>query len=821
MKKIILLAMVFVASLQNIAFCQNSNAVDNAVAKLKTMLTDHMVEKAFLHFDRPYPDYVTGEVVYFKAYLTMGERHQPSTISNILHVDLIDKNDVLMRSVSLQLTNGTGWGDFTLPDTLQKGVYRIRAYTQYMRNEKNPYYFDQFISVSSINNVDRVAENTAQGLKPDMQFFPEGGNLVTDVPAKVAFKAIGTNGLGINVKGVVIDNEHKEVAKIASANLGMGEFNFIPEAGKSYKAMVTFGNGTQATLNLPAAQQKGITLFVNTDNPAKVSIEIRANRDYYKENMNKQLNLLVYYGGVLKRYTPKLDSEVLGLDLPASTFPTGIVKVTLLAENGEPLNERLVFIQNPDQLNLSLTANKPVYAKRENVQLNFSAKDKDGAPVNGSFSVSVVDESKILVDENAENTILSYLLLSTEVKGYIEKPNFYFANVTKETRADLDILMLTQGYRRFEWKQLENAGADLAANTFVPEKEISISGVLKSKSGAPVANCVINFISQTAGGGTPQVQTTDNEGRFTFSNIYVAAGTKYILKAQTSAGKNSVLTLDKPAAGPDITAGNPLDVKYDANADMLASLESNQRPGVITAGKGTNTVMLKTADEATAPMSKTNYRSSSLVGPGHADQVVLGNEIKNSTSLSTGLSGLLRSVQFSSGRPFLTTGVTVQQGMATIDPMLVIVDGVELGSDNINIVNPQDVEAVEVFKGPSATIYGSAGGQGVMVITTRETRAELEVISKVMSPGIFSIEPKGYYKAREFYSPAYGSNQASNNLSDSRTTIFWKPDVITDTGGNATLNFYNADGKGTYRVEVEGTDSKGNLGVQVFRYKVE
>jgi len=352
MKKIILLATIFVAALQNIAFCQNSNAVNNAIGKLKTILTDHMVEKAFLHFDRPYPDYVAGEMLYFKAYVTMGERHQPSTISNILHVDLIDKNDVLMRNISVQLTNGTGWGDFNLPDTLQKGTYRIRAYTQYMRNEKNPYYFDQFISVSSINNVDRVAENTGRGLKPDMQFFPEGGNLVTDMPAKVAFKAIGTNGLGINVKGVLVDNEHKEVAKIASTHLGMGEFSFIPEAGKTYKAMVTFGNGTQVALNLPAIQQKGTTLSVNTDDPTKIAIEIRANRDYYRENVNKQLNLLVYYGGALKHYTPKLDNGVLGLDLPASSFPTGIVKVTLLAENGEPLNERLVFIQNPDLLNL-------------------------------------------------------------------------------------------------------------------------------------------------------------------------------------------------------------------------------------------------------------------------------------------------------------------------------------------------------------------------------------------------------------------------------------------------------------------------------------
>ena len=108
-----------------------------------------------------------------------------------------------------------------------------------------------------------------------------------------------------------------------------------------------------------------------------------------------------------------------------------------------------------------------------------------------------------------------------------------------------------------------------------------------------------------------------------------------------------------------------------------------------------------------------------------------------------------------------------------------------------------------------------------MVITTRQGGLETEVVSKEMSPGFFSIEPKGFYKAREFYAPQYGVNQPGNSLPDQRTTIFWKPDVATDADGNATFNFFNSDGTGNYRVEVEGIDSKGNLGMQVYHYKVQ
>src|SRR5277367_2840044 len=275
MKKILLTVAVFVFSLQTIAYCQGGNdAMAGPVSRLKTLLTNHEIEKAYLHFDRPYAYYVGGDIVYFKAYVTMGERHEPSTISNVLHVDLIDKNDVLMQSIVLQLTDGTGWGDFALPEKLQKGSYRIRAYTEWMRNDKSPYFFDQYISVSSQNGADRIAEATNKSALPGLQFFPEGGNLVTDVHSKVAFKAVGADGLGIDVKGIVVDNENKEVAKIASAHLGMGVFDFVPEEGKAYQAKVTFANGSQSSIELPV-EPKGITLSVNTDNPAKVSVEIK------------------------------------------------------------------------------------------------------------------------------------------------------------------------------------------------------------------------------------------------------------------------------------------------------------------------------------------------------------------------------------------------------------------------------------------------------------------------------------------------------------------------------------------------------------------
>jgi hypothetical protein len=816
MKKLLFATALFVISFQTTALCQGDNPVlKDVTSKLRNLLTDHITEKAYLHFDRPYPYYVAGDVIYFKAYVIKGERHEPTDISGMLHVDLINKDNVLLQSIVLQLNNGTGWGDFALPDTMQKGSYRIRAYTEWMRNEKVPNFFNQYISVSSATSVDRSVYADVAAGQPAMQFFPEGGNLVADIRSEVAFKAVGPTGMGMDVKGVVIDDDNKEVAKLASGHLGMGVFNFLPEQGKKYRARVTFANGVLETINLPAVEEKGITLAVNTVNPDKLSIEIKANRAYYKENLNKELNLLIYWAGALRTVTTKLDNEVLGLDMPAGNFRTGALTVTLLSQTGEPLNERMVFIQNPDLLNLSLNSNKPSYAKRENVRIGLNAKTQDGNAAAGSFSVSVVDESKISVDEDSENSILSYFLLTSDVKGYVEKPNYYFANITKETRADLDVLMLTQGFRRFVWKELLDNNNSIAAITYNPEQYLDISGTLKTKAGIPLvgASLILLPLAQTT--------TTDAEGRFRFAKVAFQSGTSFIVKMQSSPGKKSaVLTLDNSGQAPEVTAENITQGKYNANADILASLQNSQNKGILTASN--ESIVLK-SDRVTSPKRYDNYRSSNLGGPGHADQVVSGDEIKNASSLSVGLSGLLHGVYFSSGQPVLNTGTIVSSAGEMVLPMLIVVDGVKMVGPGVSIdqYNPASIETIEVLKGPNASIYGIDGGAGVLVLTTRDADAPERINSKEMSPGIFSIKPHGYYKAREFYSPSYEAGRSGSRLPDTRTTIFWKPDVITDSSGNASFNFYNADGTGTYRVEVQGIDSKGNLGRQVYRYKVE
>jgi hypothetical protein len=229
---------------------KNNEGIKDVVTRLQTLSSDRVIEKAYLHFDKSYYD--PGDTIYFKAYVTAGERHELSKISGVLHVDLISKGDsVIMQSLILQLTNGQAWGDFALPAYIPKGNYRVRAYTQWMQNSGSKYFFDKNIPVTgrSISKMTGAVKTTDK--KIDVQFFPEGGSFVNAVPCKMAFKALGSDGLGVNIKGVIVDNLNKEVTKFASTHLGMGQFFITAEDGKSYKAKITYPDGSVNTIDLP------------------------------------------------------------------------------------------------------------------------------------------------------------------------------------------------------------------------------------------------------------------------------------------------------------------------------------------------------------------------------------------------------------------------------------------------------------------------------------------------------------------------------------------------------------------------------------------
>jgi hypothetical protein len=789
----------------------------NIVDKLKILYSKQVTENVYLQFDKPY--YAAGDTMYFKAYVTLGEKHQLSGLSGVLHVDLINANNKTDQSIKLQLLNGVAWGDFTLPDSLPPGNYRVRAYTQWMRNEGKDAFFYQTIPIGSIAN-NRMPESIPSHLltssKIDVQFFPEGGNLNAGITSKVAFKAVGTNGLGLGVKGIVIDGSGVEVTHFASTHLGMGYFYIDPLPGKAYKAKVSFADGTTNIIDLPLADAKGIVLSVNNDSISKASVRITANPAYYLENKDKDYTLLIYSGGIATTIPCRLDSAIITMDILKRRLHTGIATITLFSPAGEPLCERLMFVQNYDQLNINITPDKTIYTKREKVNIRLNVKNRADSAAAGHFSVSVIDENKVPVDENSENTILTDLLLTSDLKGYVEQPNYYFNTITDKTQSDLDLVMLTHGYRRFEWKKLLNNEYPPVA--FKPEKGLEINGQVKNMLGKPVAKGTITLLPRNGG---PLISSiSDDKGMFRFSNLVFYDTTHFVLSAVNARGKNSTkLAYFAEKAEPLITP-DPFETAKTISDTAMSAYTDNakkERNEWINNGKGKG-IMLKEVKIRDVKRDD-KYRTQSLAGAGHADQVMHADEIEQiGGQLSTSLNGRLRGVGFVGGVPFLKT----PPGNG---PMLVIVDGEEMsgGKDipfDVNQIPSSQIETIEVLRFSSASIYGIDGGNGALIITTKQGGGRN--IKDISSIGVLPIASVGFYKAKEFYTPIYNTPAALNSKRrDLRSTIYWKPELQTDKNGNASFDFYNADGTGNYRVVIEGIDEKGNLGRRVYRYKVK
>ncbi|GAA4330698.1 TonB-dependent receptor plug domain-containing protein [Mucilaginibacter gynuensis] len=901
-RKILALLCTVLCAVITISFSvADDDPIQKIAAQLEKWLSNNPPEKVYLHLDKPY--YASGDTIWFKSYVTIGSTHQLSGLSGILNVDLINDKDVVEQSVKLPLISGLAWGDFALADTIKEGSYRVRAYTNYMRNAGEDYFFDRTINVvnaisnkvftktdytyTSVNGIQKVNaiinysniegvpyaakevsyqveydgkrvdrgkgvtddkgnlslsfDNKlpflsgqgkivtqvsidkkekisktvivkAASAKVDVQFFPEGGNLVNSLASVVAFKATGADGLGKDIKGVIKDEQNAVVANFASAHLGMGQFNLTPQAGHTYKAYVTYADGSEATVDLPKALAQGYVINIDTHDANRLIVRVENNLpgDPGVISLVGQSDGKLYYAA-----KGRSGEKSFVTTIPKSRFPSGTIQFTLFSATGEPLNERLVFIQNKYSLRLDVTADKQVYKTREHVKLNLSSKDEEDKPLQGIFSVAVIDETSVPMEEESEHTIFSDILLTSNIKGYVEKPNYYFTNENDKTRADLDVLMLTQGFRRFEWKQV------LAGNTppggYQPEKTLELSGTATFK-GKPVVKGPVTIFN-TAGNLFTRDTVTDANGHFKFTNLLFKDSAKLVVQVRTADGKTGVkIELDNTKLQAVTKNKNAPDVNINLNEGMNGFLHNNKSwyDWQVKNGIGNRTILLKEVNIRQKKESPVK-NSSNLNGSGNADQILTAKDLSlGCTQLDICLQGRLTGVIFKQGLPYSTRGPN--------SPMSIIIDGSPVEGDALSSISVPDVETIEVLRTVATTaIYGSRGAGGVIIITTKRGDGGRYDPSRWDAPGLIPYSPKGYYLAREFYSPKYDEESLSRNqqLLDLRTTIYWNPNIITDENGNAVFDFYNADGKGTYKVIVEGIDNDGVIGRKVFRYKVQ
>ncbi len=400
--------------------------------------------------------------------------------------------------------------------------------------------------------------------KTDVQFLPEGGNLVAGLPARIGFKAIGEDGKGVDISGIITDHNQKKVAEFKSLHSGMGSFDIDVEAAGSYTAKVTLPGGTIKEYPLPAIKNTGLVLKVK--NPVEsdsVTVSVAATNDVVQAGDSYFLigkaRGLVCYAAIFNFH----ESNFVKKKIAKNLFPTGITHFTIMNTKYQPLNERLVFIDQHNNLNIEFKTDKPVYGSRDAIALKIKVTDRNGKPLQGNFSLAVTDDVQVKTDTANNENINTRMLLTADLKGYIEYPGYYLSSKTTEAWQALDNLLLTQGWIGYDWGQVFNP----PVISFQPEYELKVTGRVWNVFNKPVKRTDVLLFSKT-----PAIlmdTSTNNEGKFTFSHFPQVDTPIFVLKAVNRNGKsfNVGISVDeiKP---PEFTKPNePLTEPWYVNSD--------------------------------------------------------------------------------------------------------------------------------------------------------------------------------------------------------------------------------------------------------------
>jgi len=643
----------------------------------------------------------------------------------------------------------------------------------------------------------------------DLQFMPEGGNLVGGIPAKIGFKAIGEDGKGTDVSGSIYNSKQEVITTFKSAHKGMGSFELPPVAGESYTAKLDLPNGTMKSYVLPPINASGTTLRINQacEDSLEVVLNLQPNPvtapahgTYYVVGQSR--------GTVCYAASFVFKNAATRIKVAKIFFPTGIARFTLLNNQYQPLNERIVYVDHHDELNIRITPNKQNYAVRDSIALNIVVTDKAGKPVQGDFSLAVTDDSQVRTD-SLGSSIENNLLLSSDLKGDIEDPAYYLKPNPQNIEA-LDNLLLTQGWVGYDWKQI--TAAKIQPPQYLPEAEFTITGKALNAFDKGVENVKVNLMSPSPFYTADAI--TDKQGNFTFKgDLAPSDSTAYILQAKRkNGGSNITIDINKsapPQFAPQVRRIAPWYVNSDTL--MLKSIDDHITEKLASDKMQFSGKLLK---DVVIQDKRIITDSFNLNGSG-ADFVFDEETIQKAGKQSL-RDFLLKHFKGFHARPYRGREIYSYDDRW----VCVIANGARVSSYfYLNAVMTEQVKGIEIMSTYAYTnqymarffTLGSGANPDPVFIEVTTFGGNGAFINK--TPNMAVYMPLPFTLPKQFYRPRYTvNNKTANAGNDLRSTIHWEPNIITDKNGKATISFYASDRPNSYTVIMEGSDMKGNIG---------
>ncbi|MVN90857.1 hypothetical protein [Mucilaginibacter aquatilis] len=750
-----------------------------------------------------------------------------------LLVNQLDKDPVRVREMQLRLSDGKRT---LLRSEVQTDLAGEMDVNFNLLDKVNAQNLSLSLKDMRKNVGNRVLEmplmlNRKQNI--DLQFMPEGGNLVAGIPAHVAFKAVTENGLSTNVSGKVFNKKMEEVASFASTHKGMGVFDFTPAANEVYTARVQTDGVLFKSFSLPAVAAKGLSLRVN--NPYKAdSCEVVINgsadsliigRTYY---LIAQARGMVCYGASFK-----LLADPTKLYIAKNLLPTGITRFMLLDVRKTVLSERMIYIDHADQLKIRLSASKPAYGRRDSVALQMEVRDKEGNPVIGSFSLAVTDDNQVKIDTLAANRINSYLYLASNLNGVIEDSGYYTNPAADALKwQHTDQLLMVHGWVGYKWDNYFKPAAPMAFNA---EQQFSIRGKVTNAFNKPVSNSGITLFSKKPFLITDT--TSNDKGIFMFNGIYPSDTAVYFLQAKNKRGKSFNVGIEMEEFMPPVFK-DPVGrlVPWYVNIDTAQlRLKNKQKQLKEEQNRVTQGNVLKAVEVKAKKVIK---GSKNLNGAGGSDVVIDEEELKRSgrTALRQLLEKRVKGFYLKTLRNFN------KEYVINSNLLHLIIDGVEIDfffnpdgglsryqyyDQYLDYYDAEEIKGIEVMSSSKYSLnYFSAFIASKNPLAIPFEHCFIEVTTRSGSGpfmkkavGTYVYRPMPFALPKVFYAPKYKAGAVAD-MTDIRSTVHWEPNIVTGKDGKAKITFYTADNVGSYTINIEGADLQGNVGVQTSSIKI-
>src|SRR5579862_469279 len=769
--------------------------LDKLAARFITYIRSDNKEKITVVTDKIF--YAAGESVFLKAWCVDSLSGRYIHRSKNLFVDLVDDRDSSITQLLLNNDQQKTVGRILLPGSLKEGYYWLRVYTKNILHEDSNRIFVRPIYVLNAANSEPrplLGYNTTPVTEkedtssPQITFFPEGGALISGTTATIAFRCTDANDKPLDVTGYVTDTRNDTVGKISCILPGTGKISFDVFNPRKYFAHIKWKSHRELIYPLPLINQSASQLSVVDQTDEAFHIRVSLGDSLYKKNKT------TYILGISRDSLcfAANGTDMYDVTVPKNSFPQGIATLFLFNDQDQIVSQRAIYIDSGG-IRIDAATDKPGYSPREKVKLAIHVYDNHTHSLSSPLSVSVTDELNTGIDESP--------VFNDEMK------NQYYA-------AQKDLLMLTQKRLYSDWEYGSEIKGSSDHENYDDDNLLNISGRIVDKENEPLKNYIVNLFSGDK--GIFKIDTTNNDGHFMIKMPDYDEGTEFDLKltnlkGQGQEGRVIIDNLNFPQFN------TPAQLKKGIDQSELLAIRQFKMHQSDTPGNNTgHTGLLKSVTIKGVKQKEINYDASKRVSL--FSDIITSDQINNGDPNS--LINAIRNIQgFNTGPMSITVRMVsingVQEPTVTDEGVLplLIMDGtiITLKTETIQSFlfnfEKTSVDFVEILKGPQTAIYGMQGAGGVILINTTNKRKE---IAKINDKGLSAIFPKGYSKQNLFTIPDYDKPEIKKSqFRDLRSTLYWNGNVLTDSIGRASLEFYTSDRTATYSINIVGITKTG------------